>query len=76
MGKKNLEDLEFEGEGGMKVIVKSGKTEKSFTCNFQQGFAKVKLNLPGEKYSVRLELNDQTKVYAMTADVKQLHCLR
>lgn len=76
MGKKNLEDLEFEGEGGMKVIVKSGKTEKSFTCTFGQGLAKVKLNMPGEKYSVRLELNDQTKVYAMTADVKQLHCVK
>ena len=72
VGGKCLEVLEFEGEGVVKVVVGNGKTEKTFLCNLENGGANVRLNMPGERYSIGLELEDKTKIFAITAQIQQL----
>ena len=56
----------------MRVVVGNGKTEKAFVCNLQSGNASVRLNMPGEEYSIALELGDKTKIFAITAQIQQL----
>jgi hypothetical protein len=72
VGGKCLEGLEMEGEGEVRVVVGNGKTEKAFVCNLQSGNASVRLNMPGEEYSIALELGDKTKIFAITAQIQQL----